>query len=249
VSELILVGTVHLDPAGAGCLASILRKTGPSAVTVEISPFSVQFRQGHQEGWVSGLRRASAEIPRSRQAHARLRLLEIQLHAPFEWEVCQAYSRQTGVPCIAVDSSLLARKDLPTWANRLLTHENILGVTEEPDFDLDEHFRQCSARAVRTLQGDCSGWGRQTPAVSPHEALIMLDWLKDTFWKKREEILARRIRRIAAQRTPVVHVGGWMHLIIGTGMATAAELLSDLQPARILVARGEGRTAAPVRLP
>ena len=246
--DLILVGTVHLDPEGKRGLYKIIENLRPSFLTVEISRFSVRYRLSNQEKWLLRLRDLKHKLPEERRDHPGLKLLKLQLHTPFEWEVAHRYSEANNVPCLAIDSGNLARNELPLWKSKLLSRKNLLKITDEPDFDLDNHFRECHSLANIALR---------TPNHLP-KPLHHLYWLSDRFWKKREKTLAYRIRRIhgngllnpgPSSRTSThhVHICGWMHLMAGAPLKTLADLLSRLTPMRILLTRiGSGEPSHPI---
>ena len=236
--DLILIGTVHLNPEGGCGLYKIIENLRPSILTVEISKFSVRYRLSNQKKWLLRLRNLTYKLPEKRRAHTGLKLLELQLRLPFEWDVAYRYSKANNVPCLAIDSGNLARNELPLWKNEVLSRKNLLKITDEPDFDLDNHFRECHSQAKIVLK---------TPNHLP-KPLHHLSWLSDRFWERREKTLACRIREIYRNgllnpgsylRTNIyhVHICGWMHLIVGPPWKTLADLLSDLTPMRILLTR------------
>ena len=238
--DLILVGTVHLDPGGRGGLYKIIENLRPSILTVEISMFSVRYRLSNQERWLLRLRHLKYKLPKERRGHPGLKLLKLQLHTPFEWEVAHRYSKANNVPCFAIDSGNLARNELPLWKSEVLSRKNLLKITDEPDFDLDNHFRKCHSQTKIALK---------TPNHLP-KPMHHLSWLSDRFWERREKTLACRIRRIhgngllnpgsySRTRTHHVHICGWMHLMAGSPWKTLADLLSKLTPMRILLTRKE----------
>ena len=238
--DLILVGTVHLDPEGRRGLYKIIENLRPSILTVEISRFSVRYRLSNQEKWLLRLRDLKYNLPEERRDHPRLKLLKLQLHTPFEWEVALRYSEVNNIPCLAIDSGNLARNELPLWKSELLSRKNLLKITDEPDFDLDNHFRECYSQAKIALT---------TPTHLP-KPLHHLTWLSDRFWKKREKTLACRIRSVhgngllnpgspSRTGTQHVHICGWMHLITGAPWKTLTDLLLGLTPKRMLLTRKE----------
>ncbi|MCK4603809.1 MAG: hypothetical protein KAU41_03810 [Deltaproteobacteria bacterium] len=237
--RLILVGTVHLDPEGRRGLYKIIENLKPSILTVEISRFSVRYRLSNQERWLLRLRDLKYKLPEERRGHSGLKLLKLQIHIPFEWEVAHRYSEANNVPCLAIDSGNLAQNELPLWKSEILSRKNLLKITDKPDFDLDNHFRECRSLAKIAL------------ATPNHlNPLHHLPWLSDRFWEKREKTLACRIGRIhgngllnhgsfSSTSTHHVHICGWMHLIAGAPWKTLADLLSELTPMRILLTRKE----------
>jgi pheromone shutdown protein TraB len=84
MSDLILVGTVHLDPEGRKSLYKIIENLSPNILTVEISNFSIRYRLSNQERWLHRLKDLTRRLPEERRFHTRLKLLRLQLHLPFE---------------------------------------------------------------------------------------------------------------------------------------------------------------------
>ena len=211
--DLILVGTVHLDPEGRRNLYKIIENLKPCILTVEISSFSVRYRLSNQETWLLRLRNLKYKLPEKRRSHSGLKLLKLQLYIPFEWEVGSIYGKANNVPCLAIDSGNLARNELPLWKSEVLSRKNLFKITDEPDFDLNNHFRECHSQAKIALK---------TPNHLP-KPLHQLSWLSDKFWERREKTLACRIRRVhesgllncgsySRTSTHHVHVCGWMHI-------------------------------------
>jgi hypothetical protein len=241
VFDLILVGTVHLDSEGSRDLYKIIQNLKPSILTVEISRFSVNYRLSNQKKWLLRLGDLKYKLPEERRDHSGLKLLKLQLQVPFEWEVAHKYNKANNVPCLAIDSGSLARNELPLWNSKLLTRKNLLKITDQPDFDLDNHFRECYSMARIALT---------TPSHLPNPSYHLF-WPSEKFWGKREKTLACRIRKIHgsgllnsgfSSKTSIhhVHICGWMHLMAGAPQKTLADLLSDLTPTRILLNRMEG---------
>ncbi len=237
-SNLYLIGTVHLDVGAREILYNIIESIIPKIITTEISTFSVRYRTSHQEKWLQHLWNLIDSLPKERKIHSRLKLLEYQLSMPFEWKTTQRYSKVNNISCVAIDSGDLARKELPLWERNILSRRNLLRVTNEPDFDLDTYFEDCYLQAETILN----------TADKIPKSIHPLLWLSDSYWEKREEILADRIRKIYRKylqkfgsnpqtKIPLVHVCGWMHLVTRSPWKTLADLLSDLNPTRIALMR------------
>ncbi len=222
--DLTLIGTVHLDHGAEDHIRRLLEEIRPQCITVEISRFSVEYRTLHQDAWLEKLRDLVLGLPEENRGHARIRLLERQIRMPYEWTAARDYARRHGKTCLAVDSDELAREELPQWEHTLLTRENISALVNEPDFDLRQHFRSCHEQALQIIHSP----GKIPDAVHP------LAWLSDEFWQQRERHLAGEIRKTAMNKGPVVHIGGWMHLVVIKQWPTVARILEDLEPARLL---------------
>nr|HDN00300.1 hypothetical protein [Deltaproteobacteria bacterium] len=236
--DLILVGTVHLDPQGGKGLSKIIETFQPSILTIEISGFSVRYRLANKKRWLTRLRYLKHRLPEEKRNHSRLKLLKLQLQIPFEWDVAYRYSKANNIPCLPIDSSDLARAELPLWKSWVVSSKNLLKLTDEPDFDLDEHFRECHSQAKIALS-------KPNHFTKPGQ---QLSWLSNRSWEKREKTLAYRIQRVHENALPNlvshpkassyhIHVCGWMHLMTGAPWKTMADLLSRLTPVRILLTR------------
>ncbi|MGB9497337.1 MAG: hypothetical protein ACKVE3_05650 [Dissulfuribacterales bacterium] len=237
MSDLVLVGTVHLDPEGRKSLYKTIERFSPGVLTIEISSFSVRYRLSNQDGWLHRLKDLTCRLPEERRSHAGLKLLNLQLRLPFEWDTAYRYSKIHNIPCLSIDSGDLARKELPLWKNRLLSMENLIKITDGPDFDLDDHFKNCYSQAKILLKDP----------YDSAKSLSCLSHLSDRSWIEREKTLENRIRRIHKNgllnagyskiKTDHVHICGWMHLLTGYKWRTMADLLSDLTPVRVLLNR------------
>jgi hypothetical protein len=235
----VLIGTVHLDSEGRNALKEAVTRVGARVITVEISRFSVRYRAAHEAHWLTELRKSQKDLAADRQEHSRLRLLERQLRMPFEWQAARELGEREGIPYIPIDCSDTARADLPLWSTELISAENLDIVTREPDFELENHFNTChaQARGILTDESICE------------TDLRPLAWLKNPYWGRREKILAKRVRRIARLRAPMVHIGGWMHLAKSLPWKTMRDILSDLHPRCIFVTRSKGGTHGHLLLP
>ncbi|NDY42158.1 hypothetical protein G3N55_04770 [Dissulfurirhabdus thermomarina] len=235
--ELILVGTVHLDPRGPEALEALLLRLPARVFTVEISAFSVRYREAVERAWSRRLAGSLAALPPAARGHAGIRLVRRQIRMPFEWEVTRRVARRLGRPCIPVDSGALSRRELPRWEAELLSPENLAALVTGPDYDLEARIGSHYREALRTLEGgeppDPAGASGGDPVTG------------FSGWAERERRVARRIRRILARCGPLVHVGGWEHLRTGAPWPTLARLLADLRPRRILLRD----PAAPRELP
>ncbi len=125
--DLILIGTIHRAPSLRGFLKQLLLEIRPAVVTVEISPFSVRFRQKRQTFWQERLRavKKASSLPREvREA------LERAFTMPYEYQIPKSLGL---CPVVPIDLNAPARTyllelekllyDLPSpEACRLLSH-------------------------------------------------------------------------------------------------------------------------------
>jgi len=221
-----MLGTIHLDIKSAPLLRSALFDLKPDIVTVEISKFSVSFRQEQSPIWRRCLKKAVRRLPLKERAHPQIRLLKRQISMPYEWSVAKEYSEAAGIPCIAIDSGFLARTELPDWQNTLLTPQNIKFLVKGPKFCLDSYFLEYH-RAVRNL------WERPHPS----QLQATLAFLEKPCWSKREHILAIRLKRLLRLGYKLVHIGGWMHILDSKEFATLSYRLMDFICGKRLILR------------
>ncbi len=228
-SRLCLIGSLHLDRALGPALKRLLLDIRPDVITVEISRFSIRFRQRAMPVWLTILKRNLRSLPPRRRGHSEIRLLTRQLRMPWEWVAACDYATEAGIRCIPVDSGNFARAELPGWHNRLLNTRNLHLLTEEPDFDLEQYFEKRRIYAYNCVKG------RVTP---PYHCEIIhpLSYLRADDWQRRELILARRVEKVASICCKTAHIGGWTHLLTNTQWKSMADLLGHLRPRRVMLA-------------
>ncbi len=210
---LYLVGTVHLDFDSAPTLMRLLEDLEPCGVTVEISRFSVEYREKMEAVWLARL----AEIQRSRPhigTHYRIELLRRQLSMPFEWRVAKGFCGPRQIPCIPVDWGGLAKAELPTWLSELVTPENLEALAAQPPLELHDYLESHRDRARRAFQ-------RSLQVRAP--------WSDSPSWERREKILTKRVETLLKRFERLVHIGGWSHVVPSFSNNMASGLLSVLK--------------------
>ena len=85
----VLIGTVHGDPQGYERAWKLLRGLKPDLVTVEVSRFSLRYRQRREGRWQRLLQQALAELPAAAAGHLAIRRLAAQITLPFEVQVAR----------------------------------------------------------------------------------------------------------------------------------------------------------------
>ncbi len=217
--QIILVGVVHGDPRGFERAWKVLAHFRPDLVTVEVSRFSVRYRECWQGRWQRLLKEALEALPAAARVHPALERLAAQVALPFEVRVAREFSRECAVPWRPLDAGDLARRHLPRYASELLRPENVRAILETPHRALEDWVASEFKRA-RLAYGR-SPW--RFPASHGCETL------------KRERLLARRLRRLAGQGRRLVHLGGWEHLVSWEDGSGLMNRLSDLNPQRLLL--------------
>ena len=218
-----MIGTIHLDICAGKILFDLLKQLEPECIAVEISSFSVRYRQKHQNFWLRRLGSILKELPPSKRKHLRIRLLKRQLIMPFEWQVARKYGNLRSVPVVPVDSGKISKRELPSWKDELLNTDNILLAVSEQDVSLDEYFSRHYKEAASHLLG------RNAPINQ------FIELVFDGQWCKREKTLAERIFGLCSTHKRVVYIGGWMHLLLHEDIPSLARLTNAITRERFLI--------------
>jgi len=225
-SEIVLVGTVHRDPKGYTKLLRLLEKERPSAITVEISPYSRAFRTKQAAALRAGLRENLHKIGEERGQSLREMIsqsviLEIflALREPYEWRAAKAYADRRGITLMDIDVSCYAEEKLPhLW--EMISLENLRALLHLPSANLLGQVEDQYARAKFLF-------------AHPPSA-----WLTSEEVRHRDAHMAEKIcgfaRRKGERKT--VHIGGWEHLIESPDGKSLFGFVKDLQPKRIILA-------------
>jgi hypothetical protein len=229
--EVTLLGTSHRDPRGVTRLVQALKGLKPHVITLEFSNYGLRYRIKKKRSLNRSLLRGLHEI----RGVDRLRLSELKtllrttgiggaravLDLPFEYKGARFYSLRQSIPLYCVDISSYSRQLLGK-IDELLSPENLKKVIAFETAPLHETITREYKQAERLLLN-----GRQSPWMH----LV----LADEVWRKRERIMAGRIRKIAEKFTGrhIVHIAGWRHLVARHG--TLYNLLEDLSPKRVLL--------------
>ncbi len=224
--SLILIGTVHGDPQGFARAMKLLVYLSPDMVTVEISPFSLRYRLKHGPAWQRQLTQVLSQMPAAAARHLAIQRLAAQVALPFEVKAARDYHRDTGVPWRPVDLGGLARRHLPRYGSELLSPANLRALLATDDGTQEEFVAAEFHRARLAL------------ARSPRRLLT-----SDTPERLRRELfLARRLRTLTSRYCPVVHLGGWEHLVGWQDEPGLWRDLTDLQPRWLLLDEADAMT-------
>lgn len=184
---------VHGDPLGYDRARKLLASLTPDMVTVEISPFSLRYRDKHGPGW----QRQLARLPAAAARHLAIRRLAAQVALPFEVRAARDYHRVTGTPWHPLDLSGPARQHLPRYGPELLSAANLEALLETSDGSLEEYVAAEFHQARRAL-------------AHPPRRLFTSGSVETL---RRERFWARRLGSLASQYRRVAHLGGWEHLV------------------------------------
>lgn len=216
--SLILIGTVHGDPRGYERALKLLGRFKPDLVTVEVSRFSLRYRQRREGRWQRLLQQALGTLPPAAAGHLAIRRLMAQVALPFEVRAARDYSRQHGVPWWPLDLGGPSRRHLPRYAGELLSPENIGALLTTEDEPLEDYvageYRRARLACRRPL------W--RPLGISPEV-------------RRREGLLARRLRRHLTRYGRLAHLGGWEHLAPWRDETCMWQELADLQPLRLFL--------------
>ncbi|MEJ2093522.1 MAG: hypothetical protein P8X65_15180, partial [Syntrophobacterales bacterium] len=219
-TNLILLATVHGDPAGYARAWRFFEYWRPQVITVEISPFSVRYRRREEGNWRRRLQKTLQALPPEAATHVAVARVAAQASLPFEYRVARDWGRAHQVPVKLLDAGGVARRHLPRFKEELLTPENLGYLCEVgTSGTLEEFVAQEFHRARRAREGK----------------LRRLPGLNGVGHGKRERLWASRLGRLAATNQKIVHLGGWEHLVPWPDGGGLFHLLADLQPSVMLL--------------
>ncbi|MBM4318497.1 MAG: hypothetical protein FJ125_00700 [Deltaproteobacteria bacterium] len=198
--RLLVVGTVHLDPAGEQKLGRLLDAVSPGCVTVEVSRWGLLFRD--RRGPELLRRLAEAVEGRGRTANEAIRALRAMLEEPFEHRASRLHAANRGVRAIPVDLSSISHARLADLEREAFTPENVEQLLADGEFSLSRAIVEQQLLARRYRWDD-----HLFPWHFRQEERQEL--------ARRGQVMARviagQLQRVAPR--PVVHVGGWHHLV------------------------------------
>ena len=217
--RLTLIGTVHGDPRGYARAWELLNHLRPDLVTVEISPFSLRYRQRYGHLWQRRLTLALAALPAGAARHLAIRRLAAQVALPFEVRAARDYGRRLGAPWRPLDLGATARRHLPRYGPELLTPTNLQILLTTGDGSLEDYVAGEFRRARLALAH---------PPRRPVSCGVPVTL-------RRERFLARRLRGLSSRYRRVAHLGGWEHLVDWQESPSLWGQVADLGPWRVLL--------------
>jgi len=220
---------VHGDPKGYERARKLLANLTPDLITVEISPFSLRYRERYGPGWQRQLGKVLSRLPAAAPRHLAIRRLAAQVALPFEVRAARDYHRATETPWRPLDLSGPARRHLPRYGPELLSPANLEALLETHDGPLADYMDSEYHRARLALTHP----PRRLLASGSPETLR-----RERFWARRLGALASRHRRVA-------HLGGWEHLVAWQdGPCWWRELA--VQPRRLLLDEADHGWLSPI---
>ncbi len=123
--QLALLATVHGDPAGYERAWRFFERLRPEVITVEISRFSVRYRERAAKGWRRRLAAALGELSPDAAKSLAVARVAAQAEVPFEYRAARDWGKSHAVPVKPLDTGAAARHHLPRYAGELLTAANL----------------------------------------------------------------------------------------------------------------------------
>jgi hypothetical protein len=219
-TSLYFLATVHGDPAGYQRAWRLFEQVRPEVITVEISRFSVRYREQALQGWRRRLAEALKLLPPEAEKSLAVARVAAQADLPFEYRAAREWGRLHQVPVKLLDAGRLARSHLPRYADELLSPDNLRLLSENGSSGTLQDFVAAEFRRAHL-----AGEGKLRPLPRPADA-------ED---KRRERLWAKRLKDLVCRGKRVVHLGGWEHLVPWEGGGGLTELLADLKPKVILL--------------
>lgn len=222
--RLILAGVVHKDPHGADRLWKFLDDRRPSGLTLEMSLYSLRFRKENRERLTEALEANVAKLGAKAAESGHVRAIRRAIDLPYEYEVCESYSRRRDVPLELVDIAKVSRDYLAHY-DELVSLDNLKKVLDGPEPDAAAEADRQRRVAQRLIA--------QKKPLGPKEWPVPAD--PDT--EERESAMERRIKRVLerANGSVWIHVGGWEHLLLLEDRPSLFARLKALAPDRMVV--------------
>jgi len=222
--KLILLATVHGDPAGFQRAWRFFEYFRPEVITVEISRFSVRYRQRAAKDWRRRLSAALKTLPPEAARNLAISRVATQTALPFEYRAARDWGQAHKVPVKLLDAGTVARRHLPRYADELLTPDNLRFLWKnEASGTLEEYVAEEFRRARLAREGKL----RRLPGSSDGED------------SRRERLWAKRLAPLMTGEKRLVHLGGWEHLVPWPGGGGLSHLLGNLHPRVILLDEAE----------
>ena len=224
-SSLVMVGTVHRDPKGFGKLLRILEREAPNFITVEISPYALEFRAKQATHFRAILRenlkkiqREEGESYRRFLSHGEIQGIFLLLKVPFEWRAAEGYARRSRIGLKAIDLSAYSEEKLAR-ISELIEIDNLRTLLQSSSPAIIDQVIFQNRRAQNL-------WNQPLAGGSPQEEI-----------QERERHMAGEIRRLLEKgnKRKILHVGGWEHLLPASQGKSLFARLGKFKPCRILL--------------
>ncbi|HEX2964266.1 MAG TPA: hypothetical protein VHO84_00690 [Syntrophorhabdaceae bacterium] len=192
--NLHMLGIIHRDERNGECVRRYLDRIAPDAVTIEFSPYGLQFRKNNNRRYAERLDSVRKCMHNEGVAVNEVALSELNayINTPSEYESARAYCTETGTSLHLIDMNSHSRRNLNT-SEELFSEENIRKVAAADDRGL--HKRE------RILAELFFNAGINT-AVYSHDMCV------------RDRHMYRIIQSLLQKKScrHIVHITGWRHL-------------------------------------
>ncbi|WP_022853595.1 hypothetical protein [Thermodesulfatator atlanticus] len=192
-SDIIILGTIHRVKKGPELLKEVLFCLKPKIITVEISPYSLAKRRQNEKRWLKTFDKLI--LQEKIPLNDALASLRETLRMPYEFQVAKSLKLAPAVP---IDLNRPAQKYLRELEESL-SPDNLRKLSL-----LDVSFSRELTLAKLFLAG------LYEPEKTEEDIV-------------RERHLAFKIKKLAKQKRPLVHIGGWRHLPALLGLIPEAK--------------------------
>ncbi len=232
MADIVLVGTVHRDPHGHHKLLSLLHREDPEYITLEMSPYAVEFRKKKRVALTKKVCDMVGELGREGLAvpypdpfsHPTIGNVLTLVDFPYEYLTASFFSKSRHIPFECIDKSYFSKKRLSKLERELITKENLRALIRwDPEEFKGGVDREYTMATLAFKSGQMT-----IDRSSNHQELVT-----------RDRYMAKRIRKLlrSLNLRKLVHIGGWEHLVDAEKRETLFTLLSDLHPQRVLLPR------------
>jgi hypothetical protein len=221
-SSLVMIGTVHRDPRGVGKLLRILERESPDLITVEISPYALEFRERQAfclrtalKENLKNIRREEEELFPRLVSRGEIQGIFLLLKVPFEWRGAEQYAGRRQIGLKPIDLSAYSKERL-SRISELIRPDNLRALLRDPQPSIEKQVGRQYARA-RALWHLPAGKGFKSAEI-----------------QEREKHMAEEIRRLREEdrKRKILHIGGWEHLLPASSLFAR---LQDCNPRRLLL--------------
>ena len=262
MTKLLLLGTVHRDPAGKKRLLDMLTRIRPTAISLEVSPASIELRKKMGRDWfriyksrIRELTRKTGESPGQMMIASPLRGVFEYLRLPYEYRAAMEYAKKDGCPVFLLDDSELAASYLHRVEAEILSRDNMALLAQAGNErtlaqEVDGEYTRArnvvfkSQIAARPKVNDKEAWARREAGLSQKLRLLHQGLIRRAGHKTRGRELVDSlivspeavgfIPETADLPLDTVHVyvGGWEHLVEEESGKDLYSRLKDLEPER-----------------
>ncbi|NIS63371.1 MAG: hypothetical protein GTO13_22590 [Proteobacteria bacterium] len=236
--SLTLVGTIHRDPNGLPRLMEILERESPDIITLEMSEYSVAFREKmgpylkgklfqilqSLHGKFTRKQRGKLHRPNNPFQIGAIQAILQALELPFEFRAVKAYCERARISFRCIDVSKYSWDKLKRLGDEMITEDNMRKILAFAPMDPHEELGKQRALARRLISRDADQLfieaflhGKMGDGMVP-----------------RDRYMSLRIKEILKDHGKTLHVGGWEHLLDDPGGKTLYGILKGLRPHRIL---------------